>query len=243
MRTIKRLDLNTKTQKDLRKRTLALIDKINQGEKPDTTVIWKNAREVNSLKAALQTLKAMAGERERCMYCEDSHGTDIEHFWPKAPYPERMFEWANFLLACAECNRFKGDSFPMNNDTPLLIDPTAEDPWAHLDFSPETGNLTARYEKAHDRFSSKGEATVRTLRLNDREALSAAYQKTFRRLKKLIARAFDGAEQFDKLPDLLREADDHGLLGWVLTETGRKTKPFDRLAKEKPDVWQALSQP
>lgn len=241
MRPIKRLDLDAKTLKDLRRRQCDLNDKINRNEQPDTSSIWKIARERKSLKAALNTLKTMAGERERCMYCEDSHGTDIEHFWPKASYPHRMFDWANFLFACTECNRFKGNLFPMENGVPLLIDPTAEDPWAYLDFSPETGNLTARYEKAQDRFSPKGEATVRTLHLDDREALGAAYQKTFRRLKKLVARAFDGEEMFDKLPDLLREADDHYLLGWILTETGRKTKPFDRLVKEKPDVWRALS--
>jgi hypothetical protein len=27
------------------------------------------------------------------MYCLDSHATDIEHFWPKTPYPQRMFVW------------------------------------------------------------------------------------------------------------------------------------------------------
>lgn len=29
-------------------------------------------------------LRKMASGRERCMYCEDNEGTDIEHFWPKS---------------------------------------------------------------------------------------------------------------------------------------------------------------
>jgi uncharacterized protein (TIGR02646 family) len=243
MRPIKRRDLDAKTQKDLRKRRRDLIDKIARNPALDSSGVWKNARDRKSIRTALQALKSMAGERERCMYCEDSHGTDIEHFRPKTPYPEHMFDWSNLLLTCTECNRFKGDRFPLSNGVPLLIDPTAEDPWAHLDFNPETGNLTARYEKAQNGFSPKGEATVATLHLDRREALGAAYQKTFRRLKTLVMRAFNGETPFDTLPDLLRDADDHALLGWVLTETGRKTKPFDRLATEKPDIWRALSQP
>ena len=68
---------------------------------------WDGARRTKPLVTAA-TLKHMMGERERCMYCLDSHGTDIEHFWPKTPYPERMFFWPNLLLCCTECGRLKG---------------------------------------------------------------------------------------------------------------------------------------
>ena len=108
---------------------------------------WKSARKTLPLKAVLASLKGMMGARERCMYCLDSHGTDIEHFWPKTPYPKKMFMWLNLLLCCTECGRFKGDRFPLAEDQPLLIDPTAEDPWLYLDFDPVTALLTKSPER------------------------------------------------------------------------------------------------
>jgi uncharacterized protein (TIGR02646 family) len=99
-------------------------------------------------------LKAMAAGLERCMYCEDSAGTDIEHFWPKSAYPERAFNWDNYLLACSSCNsNHKRERFPRDAaGAPLLIDPTAEDPRGHLALSPRTGQYVAR--------SSKGQQSI-----------------------------------------------------------------------------------
>lgn len=73
---------------------------------------WKSARQTKALATVVHTLQSMAGARERCMYCVDSHGSDVEHFWPKAGYPQRAFEWPNLLLCCTECGRLKGDRFP-----------------------------------------------------------------------------------------------------------------------------------
>ncbi|MFE7622378.1 hypothetical protein [Streptomyces sp. NPDC057509] len=52
----------------------------------------------------LATLADMAPGHQRCMYCGDSQGTDIDHFEPKSLAPLRTFEWFNHLLACAYCN-------------------------------------------------------------------------------------------------------------------------------------------
>ncbi len=108
---------------------------------------WKNARRTPALGAVFRTLQSMAGVRERCMYCVDSHGSDIEHFWPKAVCAHRAFEWPNMFLCCTECGRLKGDRLPLlPGGQPALVDPSAEDPWEHLDFDPDTGNVTARYD-------------------------------------------------------------------------------------------------
>jgi hypothetical protein len=78
---------------------------------------------------------------ERCMYCEDSSGTAIEHFHPKSMYPGKAFQWSNFLWACAFCNsNMKRDQFPVDvSSKPLLVDPTIMDPFAHLALSLTTG--------------------------------------------------------------------------------------------------------
>jgi hypothetical protein len=82
---------------------------------------------------------------------------DVEHFRPKAAfraiqgdaltrpgYYWLAYEWTNLLFACEPCNRrHKGNLFPLvdeatrarshtddiTRETPLFIDPTAEDSW------------------------------------------------------------------------------------------------------------------
>lgn len=46
-------------------------------------------------------LRQMAPGLERCMYCGDNQGTDIDHFEPLARNPLRTFDWLNHLLACS----------------------------------------------------------------------------------------------------------------------------------------------
>jgi uncharacterized protein (TIGR02646 family) len=199
---------------------------------------WQNARQTRLMLAVLETLKRMMGEHERCMYCLDSHGTDIEHFWPKAPYPERMFLWPNLLLCCAECGRLKGDRFPLVAGQPMLIDPTAEEPWLCLDFDPTTGNLVARFDLESDDWSPKGQKTVEILQLDRREALAAGYRRTYRRLTALVERYLnESGSSADSLVAALRDADDHGLMGWCFIGTGRNAPPFRDLCECQPDVW------
>ncbi|MDR3414917.1 MAG: hypothetical protein P4L83_01915 [Nevskia sp.] len=199
---------------------------------------WKNARKSKALKTVLGTLREMAGTRERCMYCGDSHGTDIDRFWPKAPYPERLFVWTNLLLGCTECGRFKGERLPLQSGIPQLIDPTAEDPWEHLDFDPATGNIVARFDPAANNWMSKGTETVRLLQLDRREALAAGYQKTHLRIKSIIAQTLQGpVPQAETLIQALRAADDHGLSGWCFRGAGANESPFREFRAQHPGTW------
>lgn len=56
-------------------------------------------------------LVEMCSGAQRCHYCEDSAGDQIEHFRPKDLYPEFVFAWNNCLLACGKCNRSKSNKF------------------------------------------------------------------------------------------------------------------------------------
>lgn len=199
---------------------------------------WKNARQTILLHDVLATLKSMMGERERCMYCLDSHGTDIELFWPKTPYPERMFLWPNLLLCCTECGRLKGSVFPLAEGQPLLIDPTAEEPWQYLDFDPTTGNIVARFELDRNNWSPKGLKTVEILHLDRREAVAVGYQRTYRHLSDIVERFLaEGTPAADDFFAALSVADDHGLLGWCFIGTGKSLPPFSNLCVQQPDVW------
>ncbi|HVT09056.1 MAG TPA: HNH endonuclease [Polyangia bacterium] len=123
----------------------------------------------------------MAAGRQRCMYCEDSQGTDIDHFCPKSEYPLGTFDWGNLLLACSYCNsNAKRTEFPRDEeDEPLLIDPTSEDPFEHLTFVPDTGTYQPQ--------TTKGEETCRVFALN-RQILSQGRHDAWVILSELVPR-------------------------------------------------------
>lgn len=123
-------------------------------------------------------LRTMSSGRERCMYCEDSAGTDVDHFYPQSRYPLRVFDWLNHILACAGCNRRKSNSFPLDGeDAPLLIDPTIDDPAEHLVLSPSTGRFEALDER--------GEKSIQVYDLN-RPTLVQGRLDAWRGLQELI---------------------------------------------------------
>jgi len=123
----------------------------------------------------------------------------------------------------------------------MLIDPTAEDPWQHLDFDPDTGNLTARFDVHSNDWSARGAKTVEVLRLDRREAMAAGYVGTYRRLADTIQTSLgslaDGAMNAPLLLAALREADDHGLLPWCFNGAGQNFVPFSDLRHQYPQVW------
>ena len=90
MRRVERVSLPAATQAALRRRQDAVDSKRVAGDL-NVNREWKAARKSNPLKTVVGVLRVMAGRRERCLYCCDSHATDIEHFWPKSGYVEKMF--------------------------------------------------------------------------------------------------------------------------------------------------------
>jgi uncharacterized protein (TIGR02646 family) len=203
--------------------------------------VWKSARQTKTMEKVVSTLQSMMGPRQRCMYCVDSHGSDIEHFWPKAPYPDRAFLWPNMLLCCTECGRIKGARFPLSNaGEPMLIDPSIENPWDYLDFDPDTGNLTARYDVESEAPSPKGESTVQVLQLDRREAMAEGYRRTYRRIVARVRDALaEDAIDPQQFAQDLQQADEHGLLGWCFGPVGCQLPPFEELRCKAPEAWDA----
>ncbi|MFI0351034.1 HNH endonuclease [Actinomadura sp. 9N407] len=107
-----------------------------------------------------ELLAGMASGIERCMYCGDSLGTSIDHFEPLKEAPLRAFDWLNHLLACSMCNsNEKRDRFPRAScGTPLLVDPSRDDPYDHIRLVLATGRYRWRTER--------GESTVEVFGLN-----------------------------------------------------------------------------
>ncbi len=236
MRRVKRMPLPPTALAYLNKMQKHINQKMVDGS-CNTTTIWKSSRK--NMVEVISVLRLMTGKRERCMYCLDSDGTDIEHFRPKAKFPKRMFRWRNLLLCCSKCNSKKDDKFPMQGNRPLLIDPSKEEPWRYLDFDPDTGNIIARFDLKTNAYFLKGEKTVEVLQLDRREALAAGYIKTYRRLSNKFQRFLNEPNQSaDKLIAELQEADDHGLLGWCFIGTGQNEAPFKEIKQKNPLFWQ-----
>ena len=130
-------------------------------------VLWRNKSTVR-FQEVRNTLSSMCSGIERCMYCEDSVATDIDHYEPKAQVPLKAFEWTNYLAACSGCNsNYKRSEFPRDADgNRLLLDPTHDDPDEHLTFSPTTGLYT---QASGSRMASE---SIRVMGLN-REVLAA----------------------------------------------------------------------
>lgn len=238
MRRIQRAALSADDLLALSKRQ-RLVDEQRVVGGLDVAATWRNARRTSLLGRVHASLCRMAGARERCMYCLDSLGTDIEHFWPKSPYPGRMFQWPNLLLGCAECGRRKGARFPLGDDgQPALLDPTQDDPWRHLDFDPQTGIVTARYDRFACAPDPRGLATVELLGFETREALHEGRRRSWKRLAQTIGRVMARADVVAE--DLIAELavdDDFGLLPWCFSSRGGQVEPLRELRVHAPALF------
>lgn len=164
MRKLIRRQLSPKTQTLLAKRTAkVLVQPDDDTRATEAERLWQQ-RTNRAFQEIREALEAMASGLGRCMYCEDSLGTDIEHFRPKRRYPAHAFEWTNYLLACSHCNsNEKRTQFPLDErGQPLLIDPSIDDPSEHLLLTPTTGRF--------GHLTRKGEESIKVFGLS-RETL------------------------------------------------------------------------
>ena len=73
---------------------------------------WTNKSRRVAMDPVKQALRSMCSGIERCMFCLDSAAAEIEHFRPKALFPNALFLWSNMFFICGACNRRKLDKFP-----------------------------------------------------------------------------------------------------------------------------------
>jgi uncharacterized protein (TIGR02646 family) len=126
----------------------------------------------SAFQAVRERLARVSPPGEACYYCERDRYRDIEHVRPKRHYPERCFDWSNYVYACVICNQDrKGDRFAVILDDgtlrafdrslpagapppagiPALIDLRAEDPFRLLTLDLATGRFIVTATDAADR--------------------------------------------------------------------------------------------
>jgi len=123
-------------------------------EKAKTLFKSKNVKTNPAFKEVRKHLTEMCNSTRRCVYCEDSVANQVEHIYPKDFYPEKCFDWENYVYACGPCNGPKNNLFAIFNEAsgdfqrinpphwpndspppggkPVLINPRIENP---LDFA------------------------------------------------------------------------------------------------------------
>ena len=47
-----------------------------------------------------------------CAYCEELCPGEVDHFRPKSKFPDLVYTWSNWVLACHDCNQTKGAKWP-----------------------------------------------------------------------------------------------------------------------------------
>ncbi len=189
MRRIGRLELSADITAVLAERTRRIERKrLFERRVEEAMRLWDSR--VQAIERVAELLRdQMAPGPGRCMYCEGGEGDQIDHFWPRAAYPERTYVWANLLWSCGPCNRRKSTYFPLDAaGTPMLLDPTnARDrPREHLRLAPRTGF----YESLSDRgcASERAYDLNRPLLQRDRSRVFASLQNHVEKYDEFMAR-------------------------------------------------------
>lgn len=164
--------------------------------------VLRNVRGNATFGEIKRVLDRMCAGARRCAYCEDSLADEVEHVRPKDLYPQVVFAWSNYVYACGPCNGPKSNHFavfvegsddpfevarswrapvvPPIDGAPVLLDPRTEDAAAYmwLDlretffFAPSAAKGTRDYERAA--------YTIKTLQLNQRDALPRARREAYK---------------------------------------------------------------
>ncbi|MCB2408615.1 hypothetical protein [Hymenobacter lucidus] len=166
--------------------------------------LWKTKSSVKGGKPAFDEVKQalidLCVSTELCNYCEHNEATDIEHVYPKSFFPERTFQWPNYLLACKTCNtHYKLDKFavfaPAKSATAVIlqrkklppstdaafIDPRVDDPLYYLllDITGKTFHLVPHPTLTNPREIAKAQHTLNVLEIGERPALVKARTDAF----------------------------------------------------------------
>ncbi len=158
-----------------------------------SSAFWSTVRRHTAMLQYVEVLKnAFHG---KCCYCEAKidhiSPLHVEHFRPKGSnhFPNLMFVWENWLLACPRCNTSKASRFPFcDGDHPCFIDPAAEEPSDHIE------SLEAQILSK----TQRGEVTIKEIAL-DRLPLTQDRARWLMNVQALLLLAKEGLAEAREL--------------------------------------------
>ncbi len=144
---------------------------------------WKSFRGTKAAKGiALRLTQIFHG---KCAYCEQESAKDIEHYFPKSAYPDRMFRWENFLWACKNCDTEKLDEFPVDpQGNAVLIHPGRDEPFDYFLWDFLSGKMVLHPDPAR---RERARQTRDLLRL-DQFSIADERRNKFENVRYLLAR-------------------------------------------------------
>lgn len=81
--------------------------------------------------------KVRTWQHHKCVWCESTEPTTIDHLEPKAISPARMFDWDNLHACCGDCNTARSHAEDVG--PAQLIVPTRDEPLLHFRWDARTG--------------------------------------------------------------------------------------------------------
>lgn len=233
MRTLPpRPDLPDKTVQRLNKETAAI--NIAPDPKIEAERRYTNARKTKWFEPVVNALKTVSGIGERCMFCSGSESSQVEHFKPKAIFPEEAMTWGNFFWACGICNQAKGDRFPPHTGAGgQIINPIQENVWDFF-FLDEYGNLSPKWRTDLGMLDPRAKSTLEILAL-DRDALQQTRQQRIDDLKGRIADSLSlyrsgeltQAQLADRCRDWCTQPFQPDVADYFLAGPGKDEHPFN----------------
>jgi 5-methylcytosine-specific restriction endonuclease McrA len=199
---------------------------------------WNMFRDSASGATVKAELSRMAGIRNRCFYCSDSHAADVEHFAPINRAWRDALNWRNLLWVCPMCNRKKNASFPEEEGVPLIINPAEVDPWARLILDTTTALLAPRRVEGEAEDPS-GVETLKVLDVLNFEALAEGRKRSIRRLRSAASTVVESADKPCDHHVLWQEVtdDDYGVAAWFGLWEGVGEEPFSSIRSNQPRIW------
>ena len=169
MRTLpQRSSLPAATSRKLKTLTDAIQRLKDDERKAEAARLYENARQAVWFEPVIEALRVLSGVTERCMFCSGSESSNVEHFHPKAIFPELALLWENLLWICWRCNHLKRDDFPLAVDD-KLINPLEENVWDFFRID-EMGSLAPISLPPLYRYHPRAVSTMKVIKL-DRSAV------------------------------------------------------------------------
>jgi uncharacterized protein (TIGR02646 family) len=205
---------------------------------------WKRFRGLVACRPILAALKEMSGLTERCAYCSDSLGADVDHYVPLSRDPSVAFAWANMFWVCNNCNRRKADALSYDPVTgfPMLLRPDQDFVWDFLYLDTETGVLTERYDVETGGVNKRAEETLRVFKVLTFEPVIESRRATYRQLAHLCESYLEARTERHKT-GLVRafKEDFHGVSSWVTRSDGQSERIWRELKARDDRLWRRLA--
>ncbi len=113
-----------------------------------------------------------------CAYCECLCRGEVDHFQPKSIFPRLVYDWANWLLACHDCNQAKLHKWPPGG----YVDPCATSisgqPENFFDFDTLTGEIVPKASLSSTNRRA-AQTMIDDLKLNEHHHLKKRLERVF----------------------------------------------------------------